>query len=594
MRQRLEIPSGINTDDTAFKYPGTWHDCDQVRFWKGSPEVIGGWESVTNSLLTGVARSVLTWVNNDSVPNIAVGMHNGLNIVQDSLLYDITPILALPPVVLGANPLAVTNGSPTVVVTQNGHPYIVGDSIIISGATAVGGIIPNGTFSVTATTTDTWSFTFSSNATGTATGGGSAVLISPQRAWSGGPIDGTGGAGYGTGAYGVGDYSEPSTASYFALTWSLDNWGESLMANPRNQTIHWWQNDTSIKAAPLKNAPAQVTFMMTAYTRQIMAFGCNEESSGVFNPMCIRFSDTRDPEAWTTASDSLAGEVILEGSGRIVGARAAGDYIFVWTNNALFQGSFTGDSTQPWVFTKVGENCGLAGPNAAVVVSQTAYWFSSQKRFMYCPVGGTPDLLYVSVGDDMSANISYAQEDKIVASSVAKFNEVWWFYPDQRDGLENSRYVSISVTDGASSKGSLSRTAFCDVSAASNLYPVGVTYEGNVYYHEKGTTADGGARSWFIETSDFYIDDQERCMMIKRMWPDFQRQTGPIWLVLKGLQYPQSNPVVFDSQVLTNNTTKIDFRFSGRLVRMRLEGNSTPTDMRLGIPAFDVEPAGDR
>jgi hypothetical protein len=594
MRQRLEIPPGINTDDTAFKYPGTWRDCDQVRFWKGSPEVIGGWESVTSTTLTGVARAVHTWVDNDTVPNIAVGMHNGLNVIQDSLVYDITPTLALPQVTLTDDPLSVTNGSSTVVVSQIGHPYIVGDSIIIAGATAVGGITPNGTFTITVVTDDTWSYTFSSNATGTTTGGGSAVTITPQRAWTGGSIDGTGGAGYGTGAYGTGEYSEPATADYYALTWSLDNWGESLMANPRGQTIFWWQNDTGTPAAALKGAPANVTYSMVAYTRQVMAFGCNEESSGNFNPMCIRFSNTRDPEAWTTGSSSLAGEVILEGSGRIVSAKSVGDYIFVWTNNALYQGSFTGDTSLPWSFVKVGDNCGLAGPNAATVVSQTAYWFSSQKRFMYCSVGGTPDIIYLAVGDDMAANIAYAKEDKIVAASLSKFNEVWWFYPDQRDGIENSRYVSLSISDGAASRGTLARTAFCDVSAASNLYPIGITYDGNVYYHEKGISADGSPRSWFIETSDFYVDEQERCMMLKRMWPDFQRQIGAVFMTLKGLQYPQSTPVVFSAQTLTPNTTKMDFRFSGRLIRMRLEGTSLPTDMRLGVPAFDVALAGDR
>lgn len=506
MRQRLEIPNGINTDDTAFKYPGNWFDADQVRFWKGSPEVVGGWESVTNSLLTGVCRSVHTWVDNASLTNIALGQHNQLTLCQDSVLFDITPSSGFTP----------------------------------------------------------------------------------------GAIDGTGGSGYGTGTYGTGDYSEPSASAYFPLTWSLDNWGESLMANPRNQTIFWWQNDTGTKAAALTNAPAKVAYMLVAYTRQVMAFGCNEESSGTYNPMCIRFSNIEDPEDWTTASNNNAGEVILEGGGRIVGARAIGEYIFVWTNNDLFQGEFTGDSTQPWAFIKIGKNCGLAGPNAAAVVSQTAYWFSSQKTYMACSIGGTPQIILVSVGDDMANNLAPSQSDKIVAASISKFNEVWWFYPDGRDGVENSRYVSLSVTDGSCSHGTIARTGFADTTVGQNLYPIGVSYGGNIYYHEKGSTADGDVRSWFIETSDFFIDEQERCMMLRSMWPDFQRQTGPIMMTIKGLQYPQSEPIIFASQVLSNNTTKIDFRFSGRLIRMRLSGNSAPSDMRLGVPLFDIMPAGDR
>lgn len=506
MRQRLEIPPGINTDDTAFKYPGTWHDADQVRFWKGSPEVIGGWESVTNDLLTGVCRTTLMWVDNASVPNIALGQHDALSVCQDAVIYDITPA---------------------------------------SGFTS-------------------------------------------------GAIDGTGGAGYGTGTYSTGDYSEPSTAEFAPLTWSFDNYGESLMANPRGQTIFWWQNNTATPAAILTGAPSQVTFTLVTYTRQVMAFGCNEEVSTTFNPMCIRFSNIEDPTDWTTATDNNAGEVILEGSGRIVAARPVGDYIFVWTNNDLFQGTFTGDTTNPWSFTRIGKNCGLAGPNAAVVVAQTAFWFSSQRRFMSCSIGGVPQIIQLDVGDDMSSNIAWSQSDKIVATSISRFNEVWWFYPDQRDGLENSRYVSLSLTDGTASHGTLARTSYCDVAAGPNLYPIATTFEGNIYYHEKGITADGGARSWFLETSDFYIDDQERCMMLKSMWPDFQRQTGAIALTLKGLQYPQSKPVIFADLILSSNTTKIDFRFSGRLVRARFSGNSVPTDMRLGIPTFDVAPAGDR
>ena len=506
MRQRLEIPPGINTDDTAFKYPGTWRDCDQVRFWKGSPEVIGGWESVTNSTLDGVCRTALIWTDSSSTSNVALGLHNGLAVCQDSLLYDITP----------------------------------------------------------------------------------------SSDFTSGSINGTGTAGYGTGTYGTGDYSETSVADYFPLTWSLSNWGESLMANPRGQTIFWWQNDTGTPASALTGAPEQVTYALVTYTRQVMAFGCNEEVSTTFNPMCIRFSDIEDPEDWTTASDNNAGEVILEGSGRIIGAREVGNYIFVWTNTALYQGYFTGDNTNPWSFIKVGDNCGLCGPNSTVVVGQTAYWFSSQKRFMSCSLGGIPQQIYVAVGDEMAANLAITQVDKIVATTISKFNEVWWFYPDIRDGLENSRYICLSVSDGSAVHGSLARTAFTDAAPGANLYPIGVTYDGGIFYHEKGTTANGESRSWFLETSDFYIDEQERCMMLRHMWPDFQRQSGPITVTLSGLQYPQSTPVVFSLQPMTFNSTKLDFRFSGRLIRMKLSGNSTPTDMRLGVPVFDITPAGDR
>lgn len=506
MRQRLEIPPGINTDDTAYRYPGAWRSCDKVRFWKGSPEVIGGWETAVSTPLMGVCRSLLSWVDSDRQANIAYGLHNGLQVSQGAVLYDITPT---------------------------------------TGFTA-------------------------------------------------GAVDGTGGAGYGTGSYNVGAYSEPSVEAFFPLTWSLSNWGNSLMANPRGQTIFWWQNDTATPAAILSGSPASVNFMLVTPTRQVMAFGCNEEISGTFNSMAIRFSDIEDPEEWTTASDNNAGEVILAGSGNIICARQIGEYIFVWTNNSLYQGSFTGDTTNPWVFTKLGDNCGICGPNAVSIVSQTAYWFSNQDRFMYCTIGGVPTIMPLMVGDEMADHVTQSQNDKIVSSPISKFNEVWWFYPDNRDGSENSRYVSVSLSDGAASQGILPRTAFQDTASGSNLYPVGTTTDGVVYYHEKGNTADSGSIDWYIETSDFFIDEEERCTMVRSAWPDFQRQIGIIRMTVTGLQYPQSVPEVFSDQRLSANTTKVDFRYSGRLVRVKLAGNSSPAEMRLGIMTFDVVPAGNR
>ena len=71
-----------------------------------------------------------------------------------------------------------------------------------------------------------------------------------------------------------------------------------------------------------------------------MAFGCNEEASGVFNPRCIRFSDIEDPTDWTSTATNNADEFILQGSGIIVGAQLVGDYIFVWTNNEMYLGTY--------------------------------------------------------------------------------------------------------------------------------------------------------------------------------------------------------------------------------------------------------------
>jgi hypothetical protein len=504
---------------------------------------------------------------------------------------------------LVSNPLAVESGKAVVTVTEAGHDIGDGTSVTISGASAVGGVAPNGTFVVTKIDADHYSFTCESNATSTATGGGAAVVASvpdiggaglrfaPQNPYQPGPIDGTGGAGYGTGAYGVGGYSEPSTADYFPRTWSFGAFGEELIANPRGGTLYAWDNDTGAPAAPLLDAPRNCTFALIAPQDMIFALGCNEEVSGKFNPLCIRHSSVRKNTEWRTAADTTAREYILPGGGRIVAGRVIGSYLLVWTNHSLFLGSWVGALTQPWRFDRVAEKCGLIGPNAAVVVGQAAYWMGNDGQFYRYGLGGTVEPVPCAIRDDLFGNLTPAQADKVVASSISRFSEVRWDYPDARDGVENSRYVALSLAGQGWSRGRMARSAFLDAGPASD--PIGVTPEGNVYWHERGHSADGGPLSWSIETADQYLSEEQTALVLG-IWPDVKNQAGPIKVTVISRLKPQGDESIKGPFVMAAGEDKVDFRCSGRLFRLRFEGASLPAFARLGQIAVSIAPAGKR
>src|SRR6202012_954844 len=99
-------------------------------------------------------------------------------------------------------------------------------------------------------------------------------------------------------------------------------------------------------AAALDNATTQGTQIQLTPLNggyQRFALGCNEEVSGVFNPLCLRHSSIRDNTEWSTsASGSTAREYVLTGGGRIVGGRMAGPNMLVWTSDALFLGTLVG------------------------------------------------------------------------------------------------------------------------------------------------------------------------------------------------------------------------------------------------------------
>lgn len=538
-RVQLTLLPGIDSVDTSYAEKGRFRANSNTRFWLGKPQVIGGWQSATATLLTGVCRALMAWTDLSGNLNVAAGTHTNLEVLQNGVLYDITP----------------------------------------SGFVA-------------------------------------------------GNVDAIPGTGYGAGQFGEGSYSQPSSAATFALTWSLAPWGQNLMACARGGPIYWWQNGLTTPAAPLTSdqasgqpgPPQAVTYMLTTPQRTVLAVGCTQgyqtgstTTPGPFNPLCIRESDVEDPTDWAPASTNLSSETVLDGAGRLVGARVLGlDVIFAWTDTGLYQGQWTGDASQPRAWTLVATGCGLIGPNAAVVVGQTAYWMSPDCTLWSCAVGGSPTPTVCPIIDELRANIASDQGDKVVASRCLQFQEVRFGYPDTRDqvpgstpGLEDSRALVMSLVETDPETGEpifwwdgLIRTAFIDAKPAS--YPLATTPAGNLYYHEVGATADGAAFSWYFESADQYLSDSQQVMFLGGMWPDFQDQQGPISIYLMVRQYPQAPESTYGPFACAPpmnglpGTSKIDFRLSGRLARIRVTGNSVPTSGRLGLPAFDIEPAGER
>jgi len=135
----------------------------------------------------------------------------------------------------------------------------------------------------------------------------------------------------------------------------------------------------------------------------------------------------------------------------------------------------------------------------------------------------------------------------------------------------------------------MARTAFVD--AGPCAYPVGVTYDGSVYFHEKGRSADGGPFAWFIETADSYLDPA-RGLLVRGLWPDFRDQVGPVSVTVNARWQPQGAEQSFTAPAMAPGDAKADLLLSGRLFRARFAGASAPTAVRIGEPVFDVAPAG--
>jgi hypothetical protein len=78
MKIPLELPPGLVSDDTSFAAAGRYEDGSNVRFWRGAPQTIGGWATLTTETVSGKCRNLRPWTDNDDILNVALGTHSHL------------------------------------------------------------------------------------------------------------------------------------------------------------------------------------------------------------------------------------------------------------------------------------------------------------------------------------------------------------------------------------------------------------------------------------------------------------------------------------------------------------------------------------
>ena len=220
---------GVYKDDSPLSAEGFFVDADKIRFVRGKPQTIGGWEVATTDTLTGICRGIHAWLSNAGLIHAGFGTHLRLHAYFDGELYDITPVVGRGEL---SGPFMTTNASVTVIVTHAAHGVVDDQKVKFANATAVGGITINGEYAATYVDANSYTITHSSAATSSASGGGTVdyeYFLAP------GQSDGTGGAGYGTGAYGIGGFGLASNGQYFPPTLVMSNCFLLLTSSlPRN------------------------------------------------------------------------------------------------------------------------------------------------------------------------------------------------------------------------------------------------------------------------------------------------------------------------------------------------------------------------
>ncbi|WP_273071408.1 hypothetical protein [Marinobacter sp.] len=624
--QKFLFKPGINKENTAYSNEGGWFDANLVRFRKGLPEKIGGWEKYSSSTFISKGRGIHAWVALDSTKYIGLGATQKYYVLQGTSYYDVTPIRKT---TTNGVTFAATEGSSEITATDNSHGAVKNDFVTFSDAVSLGGNITasvlNQEYQITSKTANTYTF----NAKDTS---GNAVTANASDTGNGGSgVDGVyqinvgldvyvPASGWGAGSWGLGTFGSVTALaeSDQLRTWGHDNFGEDLIINVRNGGIYYWDTSGGLtnRAVALSDlaganlAPTKsLQVLVSDVDRHVLCLGAdpieNSSRTGVIDPMLIAFSDQESVTEWEPLPTNTAGSLRLSAGSSIIGGIRARQETLVWTDTALYSLSFIG---QPFTFglNLVNEGVGLAGPNAMVNTPKGVFWMDKKGFYNY---SGSVQTLPCSVEAHVFDNIDETQAFQITAFSNKAFNEVGWFYCSQ-DQTSPNKYVVYNYLENVWSIGELSRTAWLDEGILDKPIATYTTSStGVLYNHEVGYDDDGTAmQNVFIESSDFDIDPAgENFTAISRIIPDVKfigdGSTGTagqqLDFVLKKRDFPGQDLSTVTTANCFSNTTKIDTRLRARQVVLRVQSNddnSAVTGMafRLGATRLDIKPDGKR
>lgn len=641
---------GIIANLTKYEAEGGFVDGNCIRFRAARAEKIGGWvrESIRNTYgaigsfssafspdfslvpvaastgafssafssefnvgnnlntFTGVARAMKAWQDLNARKYLAVAGDDKVELLYQNIIYDITPVESSVTIVDG---LSTTINSYSVNANVVSHNRSVGDYVNIPTSVSIGGTVLYGGYQII-TVPDSNNFTInaSSQASSTVSGGGGTVVI--QLLLQNGSQDNASNYGWGGGTWGTpgqgglgwGDPRIPSGISINMRQWSLDTWGEDLLAQLSGGMLYEWVVDPTLstRLVAVTNAPTENNFMLVAQpSRQVVVFGTQSIDDGVYDPLLIRWSDAEDNTDWTPTITNQSGSFRIPTGDFIVSAVQTKGEILVFTNTSVYAMIYVGNDNgldDIFQFVPLATNISIMGPHSVIDVNGVVYWMGSDNFYMYNGVVQVlPTTLDKYVFSQFGAGqVNFNQKEKCYAGMNGQFNEIWWFYPVASE-TENGHYIKYNWLENVMDYGSIARTTWVDRSIFSKPYAMDPS--GRLYIHEQGVDADGQAMDSFITTAYFDIDDGDNILFINKFVPDIVLPNGgtiQITLMFKDYPHPNSTVTTKGPFTFSDAQGKLSVRGRGRQMAVEFSCNTSGSAFELGKMRIAYQPDGER
>ena len=608
---KIKLKQGLHRESTQYEEEGNWYDGDRVRFRAGKPENMRGYETKVSTTFDGNGRDLITYKSANSKKRAVFGTPDKLYEHDGDRIVDITPITTA---VTLTNCFGTSSGTTRVCCSDAAHGRSVGDYVAFTSSAAFNNVSLQGNVyqivSVESANVFAISVTDAANATGSDVGSATFNYLIPT-----GNSIAVGGTGYGAAAYQATvcasdtrawnqAASADATDIVFDITqWSLDNWGNDVVANRSGSNIFYFDSDAStvpVRATSITTSPISVnSIVVSPNDRHLICLGANEYSatatvSGTFNPMLVRWSDQDDRTNWVPSVSSTSGEVVLTDGTKIVGGVRSRTAINIWTDNSLWLMQFAGPPFT-FKFTQAGTNCGMIAQHAAVDYNGITYWMGYDNFYKY---DGSVRALDCTVRKYIFDRLNIKYKDKVFAGINSEFKEIIWLYASDESGVTDcDSYVIFSPENNYWTYGTGIFTTYADQQVFGNTITTGVSSnESRLYNNEPPDyfTANNNTITSFIESADFDIDDGNEILFMNKLIPDFDLSTGKLKVKIITKKYPESSASTTKEFEVTQLTDKVNFRARGRQAKIRVSCSSQNASWQWGSVRLGFQGDGER
>jgi len=267
-----------------------------------------------------------------------------------------------------------------------------------------------------------------------------------------------------------------------------------------------------------------------------------------------------------------------------------------WAVDALirvsFQPSSSGGVNYYWAYDLVSSQTSIMSSSSVIEYDGIFYWAGVDRFLSYngvvqeIPNGNNQNYFF--------DNVNMTQRQKVWATKVPRYGEIWWFYP-KGDATECTDAIIYNVRDktwydageaiGARrSAGVFSEVFFKPIWAGNEANTAG---KYTLWQHETGVdsiylTNVDAVQSYFetysIGTLGGLVGSVQQpgdnlWTRLERIEPDFV-QEGDMTVVVTGQGYADDTVVDSDPYVFSPGTLKIDMREQRREMRLRFESNT--------------------